>query len=105
MAQRFRLLTEEQVQSLLPMRDLVTAMESALARFSGGEVVQPVRTVLSVGPEHAFFGLMPAYVKEPARLGAKIVTVFNSNLQRGLPSLLATILLLDPDTGALLALM
>ncbi|MGE0042106.1 MAG: ornithine cyclodeaminase family protein [Vicinamibacterales bacterium] len=105
MAQRFRLLTEEQVQSLLPMRDLVTAMESALARFSGGEVVQPVRTVLSVGPEHAFFGLMPAYVKEPARLGAKIVTVFNSNLQRGLPSHLATILLLDPDTGALLALM
>ncbi|MGE3274845.1 MAG: ornithine cyclodeaminase family protein [Vicinamibacterales bacterium] len=105
MAQRFRLLTEEQVQSLLPMRDLVTAMESALARFSGGEVQQPVRTVMTVGPEHAFFGLMPAYIREPARMGAKIVTVYGSNLKRGLPSHLATILLLDPDTGALLALM
>lgn len=105
MAQRFRLLTEEQVQSLLPMRDLVSAMESALARFSSGDVVQPVRTVLTVGPQHAFFGVMPAYVKEPARLGAKLVTVFNDNHQRGLPSHLATILLLDPDTGALLALM
>lgn len=105
MAQRFRLLTEQHVQSLLAMPDLITAMESALASFSAGEVVQPVRSVLTVGPTHAFFGLMPAYVGEPARLGAKLVTVFNSNHERGLPSHLATILLLDPETGALVAVM
>lgn len=105
MSQRFRLLTEQHVQSLLPMPDLIAAMESALARFSAGEVLQPVRTVLSVGPTKAFFGLMPAYVEGPSRLGAKLVTVFNDNLQRGLPSHLATILLLDPDTGALIAVM
>ena len=34
MSQRFRLLTEAHVASLLPMGDLVTAMEGALARFS-----------------------------------------------------------------------
>lgn len=105
MAQRFRLLTEQHVQSLLPMSDLIAAMESALARFSSGEVVQPVRTVLSVGPTKAFFGVMPAYIEGPARLGTKLVTVFNGNVQRGLPSHLATILLLDPDTGSLLAVM
>ncbi|MCA1584815.1 MAG: ornithine cyclodeaminase family protein [Acidobacteria bacterium] len=105
MSQRFRLLTEQHVKSLLPMADLIAAMESALARFSAGEVLQPVRTVLSVGPTHAFFGLMPAYIENPGRLGAKLVTVFNDNAQRGLPSHLATILLLDPDTGALLAVM
>lgn len=80
-------------------------MESAVARFSAGDVLQPVRTVLSVGPTHAFFGLMPAYVHEPPCLGAKLVTVFNRNLERGLPSHLATILLLDPETGALMAIM
>ena len=104
MAQRFRLLTEEQVQSLLPMRGLVSAMETALARFSSGDVLQPARTVLTVGPQ-AYFGLMPASVREPARLGTKLVTVFADNRQRGLPSHLATIVLLDPDTGALLAVM
>lgn len=104
-AQRFRLLTEQHVQGLLPMTDLIPAMESALARFSSREVLQPVRTVLSVGPTHAFFGLMPAYVEAPPRLGAKLVTVFNRNLERGLPSHLATILLLDPETGALMAVM
>lgn len=105
MPQRFRLLTEDHVRSLLTMSDLVTAMESALARFSAGEVLQPVRTVLSVGPTKAFFGLMPAYLQQPASLGAKLVTVFNGNHARGLPSHLATIVLLDPETGALLALM
>ena len=104
MSQHFRLLNEAQVKTLLPMGDLVSAMESALARFSAGEVVQPVRTVLAVGPAKAF-GLMPASVPKPARLGAKLVTVFNQNEARGLPSHLATIVLLDPETGALQAIL
>ena len=100
------------------MADLIPAMESALARFSAGEVLQPVRTVLTVGPTKAYYGLMPAYIPAPGRgprdadfaswggsLGAKLVTVFGENHAKGLPSHLATILLLDPDTGSLLALM
>lgn len=87
------------------MGDLITAMEAALARFSAGEVLQPVRTVLTVGPTKAFFGLMPAYVPNPGSLGAKLVTVFADNPAKQLPSHLATILLLDPETGSLQALM
>jgi alanine dehydrogenase len=105
MAQHFRLLTEQQVQSLLPMSDLIAAMEAALARFSAGEVLQPVRSVLTVGPTKAYFGLMPAYVPNPGSLGAKLVTVFSENPAKQLPSHLATILLLDPETGSLQALM
>lgn len=105
MPQRFRLLTEAQVASLLPMPDLIAAMETALVGFSAGGVLQPVRTVLSVGPEQNYFGLMPAYVAQPPQLGAKLVTVCQGNEARGLPSHLATIVLLDPETGALVALM
>ena len=103
--QRFRLLTEQQVHSLLPMPDLIEAMESALAKFSAREVLQPVRSVLTVGPTKAYFGLMPAFIPAPASLGAKIVTVFGENHKRDLPSHLATIFLLDPETGALLSIM
>src|SRR5260370_27159556 len=38
-------------------------------------------------------------------MGAKPVTVYHDNAQKGLPSHLATIILLDPATGALLATM
>jgi alanine dehydrogenase len=120
MSVRFRLLTESDVKAVLTMDDLIRTMSSALGRFSKGEVTQPVRTVITVGST-AFCALMPAFVPEAAHpagspggenvaaniaasLGAKLVTVFGGNAARGLPSHLASILLLDPGTGALLAL-
>jgi ornithine cyclodeaminase len=83
------------------MADLIVAMERALVEFSAGRVVQPVRTVLEVGHDHAFFGVMPAALNAPAVAGAKLVTVYEKNHDRGLPSHLATIVLLDHATGAL----
>ena len=108
MAQHFRLLNEQQVHSLLPMNDLIAAMESALAKFSARDVLQPVRTVLTVGPTKAYFGLMPAYIPQAPRggtMGAKLVTVYGENHKQNLPSHLATILLLDPETGMLQAIL
>ena len=99
------LLSETDVRALLPMADLISAMRSALAAFSSGEAEQPVRAVLEVGPHHAFFGAMPAYLPAAPALGAKLVTVFGRNADLGLPTHLATVVLLDPESGALLAVM
>jgi len=99
------LLTESDVHDLLPPADLISAMEHALSEFSSGQVTQPVRTALQVPPNRNFFGVMPAYMSSPAALGMKLVTVFHENTARGLPTHLATILLFDPETGALEAIM
>lgn len=98
-------LNEAEVRELLPMRDLIDLMETSLAAFSSGEVTQPVRTVLEVAQGHAFFASMPAHSKTIPALGVKLVSVFGGNAGRGLPTHLATILLFDPETGALLAVM
>jgi alanine dehydrogenase len=87
------------------MADLIASMESALGRFSSGEVQQPLRTVLNVGPQKHWWGLMPAYINQPPIMGAKIVAVFNTNVDRGLHTHQATIVLFDPDTGTLQAVM
>jgi ornithine cyclodeaminase/alanine dehydrogenase-like protein (mu-crystallin family) len=110
MSLSFRLLTEADVTAVLTMDDLIDTMASALKRFSTGRVVQPVRAVIPVGAADAFFASMPAYVHAEekgngAALGAKLVTVFGGNAARGLHTHLATIVLLDPETGALLALL
>src|SRR5580692_3704857 len=98
-------LTESDVRALLTMPDLIAAMEMALAAFSAGTVVQPVRTVLEVGEQKSFFALMPAYIAATPALGAKLVTLYESNTALGLPTHLATIILLDPETGALAAIL
>ena len=122
MSMRFLLLTEADVKAVLTMDDLIETMASALRRFSTGRVAQPVRTVIPVTGNDAFFATMPAYVRDAdqkedvanfgrarpvcgAALGAKLVTLFGGNAARGLPTHLASIVLLDPATGALLALL
>ena len=99
------LLTEADVKALLTMDDLIPAMADALAAFSARKVTQPLRTVLTVGEQQAFYGVMPAYIPGTPALGTKLVTVFSGNTARGLTTHLATIVLLDPETGALLSLM
>lgn len=99
------LLSEAEVREVLPMPDLIEGMQTALAAFSTGEAQQPLRTVLEVGSAKAFFGVMPAFMPRSGALGTKLVTVFGSNAAIGLPTHLATIVLLDPTTGALICVM
>jgi ornithine cyclodeaminase len=99
------LLSEHDVRDVLPLDDLIDAMQHALAAFSRGRVAQPLRTVLTIGAEQAFFGVMPAYLPDTPAVGTKLVTVFGGNAAIGLPTHLATIVLLDPATGELRAMM
>jgi thiomorpholine-carboxylate dehydrogenase len=96
-------LNEEQVRQHLRMADLIPAMEKALIDFSAGKVTQPLRSVITVDPPGGFFGLMPALT--PEGLGLKIVTFYPKNVERGLPTHMATISLVDPETGTPLAVM
>ena len=98
------LLGENDVRAVLSMDDLIATMEAALREFSGGGARQPLRSVVVVG-EGAFYGVMPAFIRQPAALGTKLVSVYHSNAARDLPSHLATIILHDPETGALQAVM
>jgi len=99
------LLRESHLRQLLTMRDLVPLMEQALAAFSGGRVVQPVRTAIPVKEHSGFLVLMPAYLVGQSAMGMKAVTFYPGNAARGLPTHLATILLNDPATGELLGVM
>src|SRR5260221_14346899 len=98
------LLNEHQVRKLAPMPDLIEAMERGLRAYSTGKVEQPVRTVVDVGADENFFGVMPAYVAGES-LGAKLVTFFITNTARKVPTHFATVVLLDPETGALQAIL
>jgi len=96
-------LNEEQVRQRLEMADLIPTMEKALIDFSAGRVTQPVRSVIKVDPPGGFLGLMPALT--PDGLGLKAVTFYPSNAERGIPTHMATIFLVDPQTGTPLAIM
>lgn len=94
-------LDEQRVRALLRLNELLPVMEKALMDFSAGRVIQPVRTVIPIPEQAAFFGLMPAVYGDV--IGTKLVSVFPRNVQRGLHTHLATIHLFRADTGEPLA--
>jgi alanine dehydrogenase len=89
-------LDEAAVSRLLRMEEVIPVMERALADFSSGRVVQPVRVMVPVAEHQGFLGLMPAYYASDA-LGVKLVAFYPQN--QGIPTHHATILLFKPETG------
>jgi ornithine cyclodeaminase/alanine dehydrogenase-like protein (mu-crystallin family) len=98
-----RTLSEPEIAQVLTYERLIPAMERALAAFSAGEVIQPKRHVLTIEEGQRYFGAMPVVTRDG--MGAKLVAFFPKNAAAGRPTHLATIVLLDPETGSPLAVL
>ena len=103
-------LDEDQVRPLLTYDTLIPAIRRALAEFSAGRAVQPVRTVLSVAEHSGWFATMPAVYGDV--MGAKLVTFYPGNAgrfsgetARGLHTHHAMIQLFRSATGEPIAVM
>lgn len=104
MSLRLRILGEEEIRAALPMDQAVEAMGAAFASLSTGGAVMPRRMLLPVTGQRASVLLKPALVPGEG-LGAKLVSVFPGNAERGRPAVSGLVVLLDPVTGEPAALM
>jgi ornithine cyclodeaminase len=103
------LLDAADVRRALPMRQAVEAMKRAFAALSGGSADVPHRAVLPI-PRNAGVSLvMSSYLDAADRpeqaLAVKVVSLFDGNPGRGLARVQATVLLIDPETGRLEAIL
>ena len=97
------LLDDDTVRRHLSLDALLPAIERALIALSAGRVVQPMRTVMELpGPGSLLF-VKPALAGNA--LATKLITQVPDNAARGLPTMIATLLLLDPASGVPLAVM
>ncbi len=102
-----RILTAEEVRQALPMSAAIEAVKAAYRALSVGEAEVPLRLSLPVTPHEGVSLFMPAYVGGSAEeaLTVKVVSVFPHNPERGMPTIFAAVLVLEPDTGRPLALL
>ena len=110
------LLTRKDVESVLTMKDAVAAVEEGFRQLALGNVIMPQRTAIRIPEYHGLHLGMPAYVGKGkgeggageggGALALKVVTVYPDNpSQYGLATTIGTLLLNDPRTGALVAIM
>ena len=95
-------LSEADVAGLLDLEPLLAALGQALQSFSAGRATAPPR--VATWAEGGGLGAMPVHLPGVA-LGAKLVSVFPANHERGRPSHQALIALFDPDDGTPVAVM
>lgn len=94
---------EDDIRAVLRWDELIVAMERALAQFSAGRVIQPLRSILTIEEEKRYLGLMPAVTADA--MGLKAVTFYPANAGSTVPTHMAIVLLFRPDTGEPLAVM
>jgi ornithine cyclodeaminase len=90
-------LDDAAVRRLLRLEALLPAIRQALIDLSAGKVVQPMRLVMDIPSESGLLFVKPALTG--STLATKLITLIPGNPGRGLPTLLATIVLTDPSTG------
>lgn len=91
------------VRRLLTMPALLQGMRRALTDLSASRAHQPLRMVMDLPDDRGFLFLKPALIGDS--LATKLITLIPSNAERGLPTLMATLVLMDPASGAPLAVM
>jgi ornithine cyclodeaminase len=96
-------LDDAAVRRLLRLDRLIPAIRQGLIDLSARRVLQPMRMVMDIPAEQGLLFLKPALTRDA--LATKLITLFPGNPQRGLPTLLATVVLMDPSTGRTLAVM
>jgi ornithine cyclodeaminase/alanine dehydrogenase-like protein (mu-crystallin family) len=95
----------DEVLTLLPMDECVTAMRQALTALARGEVTLPQRQALRQPDKKGLLGMMPSYLggSHPA-LGIKVVTVFPGNHGTKFDSHQGAIQLFETEHGQLQAI-
>ncbi len=101
---KLRVLRAEDVRGSLPLPAAIEAVEGAFIQYSSGQAPLPRRLALSPDPEAGTSLFMPAYVPGLGAFGAKVISIFPGNIPKGLPTIHALVLLLDPATGVPLGL-
>ncbi|NMR20773.1 ornithine cyclodeaminase family protein [Cellulomonas fimi] len=98
------ILTADDVRSLLTMLEAVDAARDAVRLLSTGGADVPLRLNLDVPEQEGHTLVMPARVPELGAFGLKVISLFTRNAARGIDAAPAHVLVLDAETGQVVAL-
>jgi alanine dehydrogenase len=100
------ILTDSEVKDLLSLSDVIEAVESAFKQKGLGRVQMPAKIYLYYRDYGGDLRTMPAFLEDLDVSAVKIVNVHPKNpTENGLPTVMAIITLVDPATGAPIAIM
>lgn len=96
---KLMVLGQEDIKKVFTMKDAIQADKDAMATWSKGESMVPLRITFPVEKYEGLSQYMPAYDPEAEAVGVKIVATYPKNVDKGLPSIPAVVVMVDAETG------
>lgn len=93
------LLSREDIKKVFSMKDAINADKDAFRIFTEGKSVVPLRTNIPAPKHDGTLLFMPAYVADIDCASLKIINIFPKNIDKGLISAPAQVLLVDGTNG------
>ena len=99
-------ITNQMVQKHISIEDVIRCVENTWKWFGEKQVIMPAKitTDMSSLNVNGWFNSMPAYIHPLGSAGIKVVGGYSENPKNGLPFIRANVLLTDPESGDLRAL-
>lgn len=102
---KLKMISQKEVAQAINMTEAIEAVKKSYIQLSEGKAEVPLRSRIEIKKQNGVSLFMPAYLSKSDAMGVKIVTVFPNNQKKGLPTIYATILVLDTETGKPLGVM
>ncbi|MGM0240740.1 ornithine cyclodeaminase family protein [Enterococcus sp. AZ103] len=99
------ILNKNDIQKVFSIADCIPIVEEAFQYYYEGKVDVPLRTQITTGTGKGTFLCMPAYSEEYDASCVKVLNMFPENINQGLPSINAQILVMNTKTGGFEALL
>jgi len=93
------LLSREDIKRVFTMKDAIAADKEAFILHSQGKSKVPLRTNIKAPKHEGVFLFMPSYVEDLDTAALKIINIFPNNIDKGIPSAPAQVLLINGATG------
>lgn len=99
------ILSRKDIARVIDIRTAVACVEKAFAAYAREQTLMPPKIYITLPEYDGDFRAMPAYVRPLGACSLKWVNVHPGNARRGLPTVMATLILSDPKTGYPLSVM
>jgi len=106
MARKLRILRASDLNGTLDMRDVLALIERAFAERGLGRTEMPPKSYLHFPTHNGVLLIMPGNLPNLDQAAVKLINVHTRNpIEHGLPTLIATVVLVSPETGEPMCIM
>jgi ornithine cyclodeaminase len=92
------------VTQILPMDEAISVMREAIMMLAKGDVIMPLRTMMSLPGGESVMGLMPSYLGGLGAVGVKVIAAFPANFGTEYDTHQGVVLFFDTERGLLRAI-